>query len=132
MKILIIEDDELMSRMYKKIFTFEGLDVEIAENGELGLEKVKAYQPDLILLDVMMPKINGLQVLDQLKSDQSTDKIPVLMLTNLAGQQDAQQALQKGALQYIIKSEHEPHEVVTMVKQVLGQNSKTPTVPQQS
>lgn len=127
MKILIIEDDPLMSRMYKKIFDFEGFEVEIAENGQDGLVKVKQVKPQLILLDVMMPKMNGLEVLDHLKADQETSQIPVLMLTNLAGQVDAQTALTKGALQYVIKSEHDPQEVVSLVKQVLGITTQSPT-----
>jgi CheY-like chemotaxis protein len=119
-KILVIEDDPLISRMYQKIFTFEKYDVEMAENGEVGLQKVKANKPTLILLDIMMPKMNGLQVLDTLKADPETKAIPVIMLTNLAGQQDAETALAKGAVKYIIKSEQEPKDVVNMVKEILA------------
>jgi CheY-like chemotaxis protein len=119
-KILITEDDPLMSRLYQKIFTFEGHEVETAENGEVGLEKVRSYQPDIILLDVMMPKMNGLQVLEKLKLDPATKSIPVIMLTNLAGQQDAETALSKGAVKYIVKSEHEPKEIADIVKEVLA------------
>lgn len=67
-----------------------------------------------------MPKKNGLEVLDQLKADPEKKLIPVIMLTNLAGQQDAEGALLKGAVKYIIKSEHEPKEIVDMVKEVLA------------
>lgn len=119
-KILIVEDDPLMSRMYQKIFTFEGYEVEVGGNGEEGLEKAKTGKPTLILLDVMMPKMNGLQVLEKLKFDPDTKTIPVVMLTNLAGQQDAETALSKGAIKYIIKSEHEPKDVAAMVKEILA------------
>jgi len=119
-KILITEDDPLMSRLYQKIFIFEGHEVETAENGEVGLEKVRSYKPDIILLDVMMPKMNGLQVLEKLKLDPETKSIPVIMLTNLAGQQDAETALSKGAVKYIVKSEHEPKEIADIVKEVLA------------
>lgn len=119
-KILIVEDDSLMSRMYQKIFTFEQYEVEVASDGEEGLEKAKSVKPTIILLDVMMPKMNGLQVLDKLKLDPETKAIPVVMLTNLAGQQDAETALQKGAVKYIIKSEYEPKQVVNMVKEILA------------
>src|SRR3990167_3688136 len=118
-KILIIEDDPLISRMYQKIFTFEKFEVELAEDGEKGIEAVSKFQPTLILLDVMMPKMNGLQVLETLKQNDETKKIPVVMLTNLSGQQDAEVALQKGAVKYIIKSEYDPKEVSDMVKEVL-------------
>lgn len=119
-KILIVEDDPLMSRMYQKIFKFEGYDVDFASDGEEGLEKAKTINPTLMLLDIMMPKMNGLQVLEKLKLDPATKSIPVIMLTNLAGTQDAEAALAKGAVKYIIKSENEPKQVVNMVKEILA------------
>lgn len=119
-KILVVEDDPLMSRMYQKIFTFEGYDVEMAGDGEEGLEKTKLLKPTIVLLDVMMPKMNGLEVLDKLKLDPDTKGIPVVMLTNLAGQKDAETALEKGAVKYIVKSEYEPKQVVNMVKEILA------------
>jgi len=119
-KILIVEDDPLMLRMYQKIFTFEKHEVEVAQNGEEGLAKVKTFNPTIILLDIMMPKMNGLQMLERLKSDPATKAIPVVMLTNLAGQQDAETALSKGAVKYIVKSEHEPKEVADMVGEIIG------------
>lgn len=118
--LLITEDDPLMSRMYQKIFTFEGYKVVMAGNGEEGLEKAKLEKPTLILLDVMMPKMNGLQMLEKLKADPDTKGIPVIMLTNLAGEKDAEVALGKGAVKYIVKSEHEPKEIVNMVKEILA------------
>jgi len=119
-KILIVEDDPLMSRMYQKIFTFEKYEVEMAHDGEEGLEKARSVGPTLIMLDVMMPKMNGLQVLEKLKADDITKGIPVVMLTNLAGQQDAETALSKGAVKYLIKSEHEPKQVTDIVKEILS------------
>lgn len=109
-----------MSRMYQKIFTFEGYEVEVASDGQEGLDKAKSGKPTLILLDIMMPKLNGIQVLEQLKADPNTKAIPIIMLTNLAGQQDAEAALAKGAVKYIIKSEYEPKQVADMVKEVLA------------
>ncbi|HWS48715.1 MAG TPA: response regulator [Candidatus Methanoperedens sp.] len=119
-KILIVEDDPLMSRMYQKIFKFEGFEVDFASNGEEGLEKIRITKPTLVLLDIMMPKMNGLEVLEKLKLDPETKAIPVIMLTNLAGTQDAEAALAKGAVKYIIKSENEPKQVVNMVKEILA------------
>ena len=119
-KILIVEDDPLMSRMYQKIFTFENYEVEMAGDGQEGLDKARESLPTLVLLDVMMPKLNGLQVLEKLKEDPKTKAVPVVMLTNLAGQQDAESALAKGAIKYIIKSEHDPKEVADMVKEILA------------
>jgi two-component system chemotaxis response regulator CheY len=119
-KILIIEDDPLMSRMYQKIFTFEGFQVELAVDGLEGIDKARTGKPTLILLDIMMPKMNGLQVLEKLKADAEMKKIPVVVLTNLAGQQDAEKALALGAVKYIIKSEYEPKEITNMVKEILA------------
>ena len=119
-KVLIIEDDPLMSRMYQKIFTFEKYEVEMAADGEEGLAKASSTSPTVILCDVMMPKMNGLEVLEKLKANDSTKHIPVVMLTNLAGQQDAETALAKGAVKYIIKSEHDPKEVSDMVKEIIA------------
>jgi len=119
-KVLIVEDDPLMSRMYQKIFTFEKYEVEVAGDGEEALVKVVDAKPTIILLDVMMPKMNGLQVLEKLKADPATKHIPVVMLTNLAGQQDAETALSKGAVKYIVKSEYEPKEVADMVKEIIA------------
>ena len=118
--ILIIEDDPLIQRMYKKIFSFEGYNVETAEDGEIGLEKVRTVKPRIILLDVMMPKMNGMQVLEKLKLDPDTKAIPVIMLSNLAGDNDIETALSKGAVKYIIKSEYEPSQIVKMVKEILA------------
>ncbi len=118
--LLIVEDDPLMSRMYQKIFTFEKYDVAVANDGEEGIEKANKEKPTVILLDIMMPKMNGLQVLEKLKANPDTKNIPVIMLTNLAGQQDAETAMSKGAVKYIIKSEHEPKEVADMVGEIVA------------
>jgi len=119
-KILVIEDDPLMSRMYQKIFSFEKFEVEMAADGQEGLAKASSFGPTIILCDVMMPIMNGMQVLEKLKANQQTKHIPVIMLTNLAGQADAEAALAKGAVKYIIKSEHDPKEVTTMVKEIIA------------
>src|SRR5216683_5997995 len=107
-KLLIIEDDPQISRMYNRLFTLEGYEVEIANNGQEGFVKAKTTSPSLILLDVMMPTMNGLQTLDALKNEIQTKAIPVIMLSNLTGEQDAEEAFNKGAVKYIVKSAYEP------------------------
>jgi CheY-like chemotaxis protein len=119
-KVLIVEDDPLMSRMYQKIFSFEKHEVLVANDGEDGLVKVRSFNPTIILLDVMMPKMNGFEVLDKLKSDPDTKSIPVVMLTNLASEKDAENAMMKGAVKYIVKSEHDPKQVESIVTQILA------------
>ncbi len=119
-KVLIVEDDPLISRMYEKIFSFENYKVVIANDGEDGLVKVKSTKPTIVLLDVMMPKMNGLEVLEKIKADPETKAIPVVMLTNLAGDADAETALSKGAVKYIIKSQYDPKQITDMVKEILA------------
>lgn len=119
-KILIVEDDSLMVRMYQKVFSIEGHQVEVASDGEEALEKIRSGKPTIILLDIMMPKLNGLQVLEKLKADPATGNIPVIILTNLAGEQDAQKALELGAVRYIVKSKHDPKGVSDIVNEILS------------
>lgn len=118
-KILIVEDDPLMARLYQKIFHFEKHEVVLAADGMEGIEKTREEKPALILLDIMMPKMNGLEVLEKLKKDPETKKIPVVVLTNLAGEKDAESAMLKGAVKYIVKSQFDPKEVTKMVNQIL-------------
>jgi CheY-like chemotaxis protein len=105
--------------MYQRVLTFEGLGIEVAGNGQIGLETLRTFQPDIMLIDVMMPVMNGLELLGKVKADPATKAIPVIMLTNLADVQTAQDAVAKGALKYIVKSEYEPDQIVAMIKEVL-------------
>lgn len=118
-RVLLIEDDQLIQRMYQKIFKFQKYDVTIAGDGEEGLEQARSLQPTIILLDVMMPKMNGFEVLKKLKDSDETKKIPVIMLSNLAGENDVETALSKGAVKYIVKSEHDPKEVSDLVQGII-------------
>ena len=122
--ILIVDDDPLMSQMYRRIFTSEHYKVAMAEDGVEGLKCVREVKPTIILLDIMMPKMNGLDVLDTLKADQVFKRIPVIMLTDPAGEKDAETALMKGAVKYIIKKENEPKDVVRIVKEVITGNKR--------
>lgn len=115
-KILLVEDDEHMSRMYQKLFTFGGFQVIVAEDGISGFQKAKDVKPDLIILDVMMPHMNGLELLEKIKNDPEIKHIPTVMLTNLDMQKEIDQALAQGASLYIVKNEHEPKKVFEMVK----------------
>ena len=119
-KILIVEDDALIIRLYQKVFTSQGYEVETAINGEEGLAKARSVKPDLILLDIMMPKLNGLEMLRQLKAIPDVEKIPVVVLTNLSGDADAETALKEGAVKYIVKSDYKPKEIFNIVDGIMA------------
>ncbi len=124
-KILIIEDDSLLARMYAQKFKKEGFEVSTAGNGEEGLEKIKSFGPDVVLLDIMMPKMNGLEVLERLKADGKIKGTPVILLTNLArGMADINRGLELGAVAYLVKSKVKPVEVVAKVKEILRASGK--------
>jgi CheY-like chemotaxis protein len=118
--ILIVEDDPVMLRMYTRVFQYEGLEVITADDGVKALETVKTIKPDIILLDIMMPQMSGLQVLDALKADLTTKSIPVIVFTNLAGKQDLDNVITKGAVGALNKTDMTPKQIVTMVKQELA------------
>ncbi|TSC62578.1 MAG: response regulator receiver [Parcubacteria group bacterium Gr01-1014_48] len=129
-KLLLVEDDPLMVRMYQRKLINDGYDVEVAVNGEDGLVKIRSFSPDLVLLDIMMPKVNGLQVLERVKSDPTISKIPIIILTNLGGsQEDIERGLELGAVAYLVKSAYRPDEVVAKVKEVLAGYTKSKEVP---
>lgn len=118
-KILIVEDDVFLSKMYSKKFQVAGYQVQIARDGIDALNKVKESKPDLVLMDILMPKLNGLEVLDKLKSDPETKSIPIVMATNLSTTDDAETALRKGAAKYIVKSEVTPSELVKIISSLI-------------
>lgn len=118
-KILIVEDDPFLLKMYQKKFQVEGFEVEVAEDGVAGLEKMASFAPDLVLMDIMMPKLNGLEAIQKAKADPTTAKIPILVLTNLSTSTDAEAAVKKGAVGFLVKSDYTPSQVITKVKSVL-------------
>ncbi|MEK7530256.1 MAG: response regulator [Patescibacteria group bacterium] len=120
-KLFIAEDDPLMSRMYEKAFRLGGHEVTMAFDGEEALASLQKMDPKpvLILLDVMMPKMSGFDVLRKLKEDEKMKAIPVIMLTNLAGQQDAEKGLELGAVTYLVKSQYKPQQVVKKVEEIM-------------
>jgi len=123
-KVLIVEDDESLREMYKIRLEYEGFEVLAASNGEEGLAKAVSEQPDIILLDIMMPKISGFDVLDILKSTHSTAKIPVIIMTVLEQESNKVKGLMQGAEDYLIKSQTMPAEVVNKVREVLKKYNK--------
>lgn len=118
-KILIIEDDPYVRRFYGRLFSFEKYQVEMAANGEEGIELAKKNKPDLILLDIMMPVMNGMEVLAKLVGDPETKDCPVVMLTVLGDEETIQKAKDLGAKGYIVKSDAEPKDLLAKIESFL-------------
>lgn len=121
--ILVIEDDFPTSKMYQVKLEKEGFDVEIAYDGNEGIKKAKEKNPDLILLDIMMPQMNGFEALEKLKKDIGTAQIPVIIFTNIATtDQDVEKAKTLGAEEYIIKSSVVPADIVQKIRTILNKH----------
>lgn len=119
--ILLIEDDPLLTKMYKAKFTTEGFNVLVAIDGEEGLKMALESNPDLILLDIMMPKLSGLDLLSKLREDSRGKDVPVIILTNLTQQKEAQKALDLGAKEFMVKANLTPSQVVERIKKYLNE-----------
>lgn len=113
-KVLIIEDDAMISSMYKTKLEQDGYQVECANNGAEGLEKAKSADADIILLDVIMPQLDGFSVLEELRSKMGI-KVPIIMLTNLGTEEDREKGAKMGATDYLVKSSITPAQVSELV-----------------
>lgn len=118
--ILIVEDDVFLANIYKTKFDMEGFKVSTSENGEAGLKDIKKKKPDIVLLDILLPKMDGFAVLEKLKADGEVKDIPVILLTNLGQKDDVQKGLEMGAVDYLIKAHFKPSEVVEKVRKILN------------
>lgn len=118
-KILVTEDDAALREALVDYLTKEEFEVIAAVNGEEGVEMTKKELPDLLLLDIILPKKDGFEVLKEIKADEKTKNIPVILLTNLESLSDIERALQLGATTYLVKADHSLEEVVAKVKEFL-------------
>ncbi|MEX0869865.1 MAG: response regulator [Candidatus Spechtbacterales bacterium] len=121
-KILLIEDDPFLTEIYTTKFEEVGYDIEVANNGEDGSNLAKETSPDVILLDIILPKINGLEVLTMLKKEEKLKNTPIIILSNLGAAEDVNRAIDLGANDYLIKSQYTPSEVVAKIEEVLKNN----------
>ncbi len=119
-KIFLVEDDLFLSDMYRTKFSLSGYDMPHAEDGETAMRMIKEAKPDLVLLDIVLPKKSGFDVLKDLKADPELAKTPVILLTNLSQKDDVDRGFKLGATDYIIKAHFTPAEVVAKVEKVLG------------
>jgi DNA-binding response OmpR family regulator len=119
-KVLIVEDDKMLADMYATKFSMEDFVVEKATDGSDGLAKARTFKPDVILLDIIMPKIDGFGVLKQLRDVDTFRHTHILLLTNLGQEDDVKKGKDLGANDYFVKANHTPADVVEKVRQLAG------------
>ncbi len=118
--ILIVEDDPILLKMYTEKFTFEGFTVLNAKDGEEALKVALAEKIDIILLDIMLPRLSGTDFLEKFKQSPKAANLPVIALTNLAEEEERQKALKLGVREYLVKAMQTPEQVVEKVKKNLA------------
>ncbi len=124
-KVLLVDDDKMLIELYKERLELAGYQVEISRDGEEGLAKIHQVKPDLVLLDIMMPKVNGYEALASIKSDPATKDTPVIILSALMRDVNKTKAIESGADDYIIKSEAMPADVIKKIEAVLKKYHKS-------
>ena len=117
--ILIIDDDRMMLKFYEHALEGKNIHIELAENGDEGIEKARAINPDLILLDVMMPGKSGFEVLKELQGNIDLKKIPVIIFSVLSQPSDIEEALRLGAIKYISKENNSAKEITEEIKKLV-------------
>ena len=119
-KILIIEDDKFLRELISQKVAKEGYQVTEAVDGEDGAKKVKEEKPDLVLLDLILPGIDGFEVLSSIKEDPTIAQVPVIIFSNLGQKDDVERGLKLGAVDYLIKAHFTPGEIIEKIKKALG------------
>ena len=123
-RILIIEDDKFLRELIIQKLGNEGYEVVEAAEGEEGLRKMKEEKPDLVLLDLILPGIDGFEVLRRAKSEQDTASVPIIILSNLGQRDDVEKGIELGAIDYLIKAHFTPGEIVEKIKATLKTEKK--------
>lgn len=118
-KILIIEDDKFLRELIAQKIAKQGYIVVEAIDGEDGIEEFKKEKPDLVLLDLILPGIDGFEVLSQIKSNTELNKIPVIILSNLGQKEDIERGINLGADDYLIKAHFTPNEIMEKINKVI-------------
>jgi DNA-binding response OmpR family regulator len=118
-KILLIEDDPFLVDIYSTKMKEVGYEVESAEEGEEALRKINDLKPDLILLDIVLPTVNGWEILRNIKKDENLKDIKVVILSNLGEKDEVEKGMKAGACKYIVKAHYTPSEVVKEIKKIL-------------
>ena len=120
-RILFIEDESALQKTFDEILKKAGYEMIAALDGEIGLRLAKTKRPDLILLDLVLPKMHGFEVLKQLKETPETKDIPIIVLTNLEGISDVDKAIELGATTYLVKTKYSLQEVVEKIEKALSE-----------
>jgi len=118
-KILLIEDEEIMIGLLQKKLTNEGYEISVARDGEEGLKAMREVRPDLVLLDIIMPKMGGFEVMEEMVKEPELKKIPVIIISNSGQPVELDRAQKLGAKDWLIKTEFDPEEVIEKVKKQL-------------
>lgn len=118
-KILLVEDEKIIVDVLEKKLVKEGYEVMVAQDGEEGLRKMKEVKPDLILLDIVMPKKGGFEVMEEMKKDRELKDIPVIVISNSGQPVELDRAQRLGAKDWLIKTEFDPNEVIEKVKKYI-------------
>ncbi|PIR01807.1 MAG: response regulator [Candidatus Nealsonbacteria bacterium CG_4_9_14_0_2_um_filter_37_38] len=119
-KILLIEDEQIMFDLLQKKLSGEGYEVSIAKDGEEGLRAMREVKPDLILLDIVMPKIGGFEVMEEMQKEPELKKIPIIVISNSGQPVELDRAQKFGARDWLIKTEFDPQEVIDKVVKQIG------------
>ncbi len=118
-KILIVDDEKNFSEMLREYFIRQKYSADVASDGEEGLIKAREFKPDLILLDLLMPVLDGISVIRELRSNPTTAEIPIVMLTNLDARDKVEEAMVAGTTYYLIKVDYSPRDLDRKIKQIL-------------
>jgi len=118
-KVLIVEDDKFLRELISQKLTKEGYNAVSAVDGEEGVKKAKEENPDIVLLDLILPGIDGFEALTKIKEDPSTNATPVIILSNLGQKEDVERGMRLGAVGYLIKAHFTPSEIVEKIKSIL-------------
>ncbi len=126
-KIIIIEDEEILRNLLHKKLTAEGYDISVAEDGEKGLSMIKENKPDLILLDIVMPKMGGFEMMEEMQKDENISNILVIVVSNSGQPVEIDRAQKLGASDWLVKTEFDPQEVINKVVSQIGEGNKEGT-----
>lgn len=121
-QILLVEDDPFLIDIYTTKLKEVGFDVEAVSNGEEAFLKIKELKPDLLILDIVLPQINGWEILKEIKKDETLKNLKIIILSNLGEKTEVEKGFELGAIKYLIKAHYTPSEVVEEIKKTLNSN----------